>query len=165
MVLAEAGRTAGADLVVGTDLSVRALQVAGAAVYAARSLRFTPPRWVERWLGPPGADGAREVSPALAGGVCFVRHNLLSAEPPPGAPFDVVLCRNVLIYFEPSRVSEALARLAAALAPGGALVLGPVELPLAEGTPLPATAGGPGLEWAEDGGVTYLTRTGGSDAP
>jgi chemotaxis protein methyltransferase CheR len=158
MALAEAGRPPGADLVLGTDVSARALAQATGAAYGARTLRFTPPSWVERWLGPPAADGARRVQPALGAGVRFERHNLLSPEPPAGAPFDVVLCRNVLIYFEPYRIEEALVRLSAALFPGGALVLGPVELPMADGTPLLPTAEAAGLRWAEDGGVGYLKK-------
>ena len=158
MALAEAGRRPGEDLVLGTDVSARALEVARAAAYGARALRFTPVHCADRWFGPPTADGARLVTPALAAGVRFAHHNLLTPEPPPGAPFDVVLCRNVLIYFEPARIGEALARLAAALVPGGALVLGPVELPLAGGTPLLPIAEGAGFASAEDGGVAYLRK-------
>jgi chemotaxis protein methyltransferase CheR len=160
MALAEAGRTPGADRVLGTDVSGRALTHAAAGTYGPRTLRFTPPSWTERWLTWADAEGTRAIIPPLAAGVRFLRHNLLSPEPPPGAPFDLVLCRNVLIYFEPFRIREALVRLAASLAPGGALVLGPVELPLAEGTTLLPTAEGAGLAWAEDGGVAYLKKVG-----
>ena len=160
MALAEAGRPPGGDCVLGTDVSGRALAEAAAAAYGTRTLRFTPPSWTARWLGPPDAAGDRAIAPALAAGVAFSRHNLLSVEPPPGAPFDVILCRNVLIYFEPYRIGEALVRLGAALVPGGALVLGPVELPLARGTPLLPTAEAAGLRWVEDAGVGYLRKDG-----
>ena len=74
------------------------------------------------------------------------RHNLVTDPAPPG-PFDVVLCRNVLIYFDPRTAGAVLRRLAGALRPGGVLVLGPVELPLASGID---------LEWVEEDEATLL---------
>jgi chemotaxis protein methyltransferase CheR len=55
----------------------------------------------------------------------FGRHDLI-AHPPPGT-FDVVLCRNVLIYLQPATQEQVLARLAGALSPGGILALGRAE--------------------------------------
>jgi chemotaxis protein methyltransferase CheR len=60
-----------------------------------------------------------------------------------------VLRRNVLIYFAPETAAAVLYRLVGALAPGGILVLGPVELPLARALE---------LEWVEDRGATLLRR-------
>ena len=61
----------------------------------------------------------------------FQVHNLLL--PAPQGSFDVVLCRNVLMYFDPPLAREVLARLAASLRPGGWLALAPAELGLAAG--------------------------------
>ena len=61
----------------------------------------------------------------------------------------MVFCRNVLIYFDPPTAASVLYRLSVALRPGGALVLGPVELPLAAGLE---------LEWVEEAGATLLVR-------
>jgi chemotaxis protein methyltransferase CheR len=72
------------------------------------------------------------------------------ADPPLEGPFDAILCRNVLIYFEPPTAAEILYRLSAALAVGGYLVLSPVELPLASALP---------LEWVDVAGATILRRT------
>jgi chemotaxis protein methyltransferase CheR len=60
------------------------------------------------------------------------RRDLLREPPPPGA-FDLVLCRNVAIYFEPPAQRGLHAKLAGALRPGGMLMLGAYEQLLAPG--------------------------------
>jgi chemotaxis protein methyltransferase CheR len=145
IALLEAGRERTDDRLLATDLSTRALDQARAGAYQAHALRHLPPALVARWL-EPGAAGARVV-PRLAEGVTWARHNLL--DPPPPGPFDAILCRNVLIYFEPEVASTALRRLVGALRPGGWLLVAPVELSLATGLP---------LEWVEQGGATLLRR-------
>ena len=69
----------------------------------------------------PGTVRA-EASPVLH----WERHDLLR-EPPPPEPFDLVLCRNVTIYFEPSAQRAVHAKLAASLGQGGMLMLGSCE--------------------------------------
>jgi chemotaxis protein methyltransferase CheR len=70
----------------------------------------------------------REARPALR----WERRDLLREPPPPGA-FDLVLCRNVTIYFEPPAQQAVYVKLAAALRPGGVLMLGACERLLAPG--------------------------------
>lgn len=146
VALLEAGRGVGADRILATDLSLRALACAQAGVFRARALRRLPRELAGRWF--QAADGGAKVDARVAAPVTFQRHNLL--DPPPPGPFDAVVCRNVLIYFEPEVAAGVLARLAGALAPGGLLLLGPVELPLASGL---------GLEFVEQGGATVLVRS------
>jgi chemotaxis protein methyltransferase CheR len=128
IALLEAGRLGRGDRVVATDVSGRALAAARAGLYGARALRKLPGHLVERWFGPgerrPIAGPARAL-------VSFSRHNLVADPAPEGAPFDLVLCRNVLIYFTPQTARSVLATIAGAIVPGGILALGPVELPLA----------------------------------
>ena len=152
MALLEAGRPAGRDRILATDVSARALAAGREGVYGVRSLRKLPPDLAARWF-----DGAteRRVRPEVRALVTFERHNV-AADPVPAGPFDLVLCRNVLIYFDPRPAAAVVARLAGALRPGGVLVLGPVELSLASGA---------GLEWVEDGGATLLRRPGAAAAP
>jgi chemotaxis protein methyltransferase CheR len=147
MALLESGRTGRGDHVLGTDVSERALARARAGVYPPRALRKLPPDLATRWL--EGAGGERRVGAEARAAVSFARHNLAAGAAPAGAPFDAVLCRNVLIYFTPARAVAALHRLLEALRPGGLLVLGPVELQLAAGMP---------LDWIEGGGATLLRR-------
>jgi chemotaxis protein methyltransferase CheR len=146
IALLEAGRGGRGDRVLATDVSMRALDGARAATYGDRALRRLPREVATRWLEP---GKRRRVAPAPRALVAFERHNLVRDPPPEGAPFDVVLCRNVLIYFAPETAAAVLYRLVAAVAPGGLLVLGPVELPL---------AGALDLEWLEERGATLLRR-------
>jgi chemotaxis protein methyltransferase CheR len=145
LALLDAGRDGEEDVILGTDVSARALARARLGVYGSRATRRLPPALAARWLHPSG-PGAR-VDERLARRVRFERHNLL--DPPPPGGFDAVVCRNVLIYFEPEVAAATLLRLAGAVAPGGYLLLGPVELPL---------VGGLALEWLERGGATLLRR-------
>jgi chemotaxis protein methyltransferase CheR len=145
VALLEAGRGGRGDRLLATDLSLRALARAQAGLYRARALRRLPRELAGRWF--QASDHGARVDAAVAAPVTFQRHNLL--DPPPPGPFDAVLCRNVLIYFEPEVAARVLRGLAGALAPGGWLLLGPVELPLATGL---------GLEFVEEGGATLLLR-------
>jgi len=61
--------------------------------------------------------------------VTFCHHDLLHHGPPPWGPFDLILCRNVLIYFTRQRQAQVLDMLCRTLRPGGRLVLGKTELP------------------------------------
>lgn len=147
LALLEAGRDVAGDSILATDLSRRALAKAAAATYRPRALRRLPEDLMARWLQP--VEAGFRVVPRAAEPVAFLRHNLL--DPPPPGPFDAVLCRNAVIYFEPEVARAALARLAGALAPGGVLLTGPVELPLTAGL---------GLDQVEEGGATLLVRPG-----
>jgi chemotaxis protein methyltransferase CheR len=147
IALLEAGREGKGDRIVATDVSTRALEVAAAGVYGIRSTRKLPVALGTRWFETGFERRVRREVRAL---VELRRHNLV-AEPAPGGPFDVVLCRNVLIYFDPRTAGEVVRRLAGALRPGGVLVLGPVELPL-------ASAGD--LEWLHLDDATLLRRPG-----
>jgi chemotaxis protein methyltransferase CheR len=57
----------------------------------------------------------------------IVRQLDLSAEPPPRLEYDLILCRNVVIYFDRAVQERVFQTFAGALAPGGFLVLGKVE--------------------------------------
>lgn len=138
MVLHDAGRRGGSDRVLGTDISARALAVARAGRYREWSLRALPDTLRARhFTAEPGAlcVGAERRAP-----VRFAQHNLLGA-PPPGGPFDLVACRNVLLYFKPAAARAVLGRLHASLRPGGLLLVGPIEEPLTAGLPFERLAG------------------------
>ncbi len=145
IALLEAGRLGAGDRILATDVSTRALAAAAAGTYRPRALRKLP-RELDGWFEP---GDPRRVRPEVRNLVSFVRQNLVADPVPLGGAFDVVFCRNVLIYFSPETAAAALYRLVGALVPGGTLVLGPVEVPLA--APL-------ALEWIEDGGATLLRR-------
>ncbi|UUL84190.1 protein-glutamate O-methyltransferase CheR [Sphingomonas qomolangmaensis] len=109
-----------------------ATDVSAGVIARARAGRFTqfeiqrglPVRSMVRWFEPAGKDWV--ASPHLLARVQFRRHNLAQDVAPPGL-FDVILCRNVLLYLSPAMRSAVLAKLAAALRPDGRLVLGASE--------------------------------------
>lgn len=111
--------------VLGTDISSAALEQARCGRYGPRAVRTLAVIAVSRHFERDGA--AYQVGETLRGSVQFARHNLVRDPPPRGGGFDLVLCRNVLMYFEPEAVERAVRTLRRALAPGGQLVLGTVD--------------------------------------
>lgn len=118
--------------VLGTDISTRALAAADAGIYGERALAAVSPRQRARWLEPLG-DGRWRVGAALRTRVSFRRHDLVHEQPPCGdgsraeGLLDVVLCRNVTIYFDRATTRALVERIAGVLAPDGVLLLGHSE--------------------------------------
>jgi chemotaxis methyl-accepting protein methylase len=131
MLLAEACDLPGGPSweLMATDIDRRTLAAAESGNYPVVSLDSVPERYGKRHLLAEG--GRVQVAPALRSRVRFAFHDLLghTLAPPAAivAAFDLVLVRNVLIYFDRRLQEKALARLAAVLPAGGALVLGEVE--------------------------------------
>jgi chemotaxis protein methyltransferase CheR len=131
--------------VYGTDISGTALGRARRGVYGTRSMRLVSPARRSRWFTVE-ADGLR-VGADLRAVVRFERHNLVRDPVPPAGemPFDLIVCRNVLFYFDEATRSLVTAALGEALMPGGQLLLGTVDrlaTPLGE-TPLRETRPAP----------------------
>ncbi|MCW2952836.1 MAG: methyltransferase, CheR-type [Conexibacter sp.] len=128
LLAAEALRTVRPAIdVLATDISATALAGADRAVYGERSLRLLDRARRKRWC-VTDHDGVR-VGEQLRELVRFARHNLVRDPLPPvgEAPFDVIVCRNVLIYFDRPTVARVVAALEGALAPGGMLLLGTAD--------------------------------------
>lgn len=113
--------------VLGTDLVERNLEKARAAEYGVWSRRASGP--ILHPVGQVNGDRLR-VDDRLRGVTRFELHNLLHA-PPPGGPFDVIFCRNALVYFAPEPSRTVVLNLVSALAPEGLLCFGPMDLALA----------------------------------
>jgi chemotaxis protein methyltransferase CheR len=112
--------------IVGSDVSASALDVAEAARYGARAVQMADPVDLERWFRPDGdsyivRDDVRDL-------VELRLHNLITEKPPfdPGE-VDLLLCRNVTIYFNRATTKALMARFHTALADGGYLFLGHSE--------------------------------------
>jgi chemotaxis protein methyltransferase CheR len=123
--------------IVASDVSDRALEAAQRGVYSGRSFRpvagGTAQAARERWFRRED-DGFR-IEPRLLEAVRFRRVNLVSdGEVSAVGRFDVILCRNVLIYFREETIVSVVGRLVAALAPCGVLVVGASESLLRFGT-------------------------------
>jgi chemotaxis protein methyltransferase CheR len=109
--------------VTGTDIDEGALQRCRSARFPAPQLRGTIPEVARQF--DPLPDGTVVPSAALRRMVRFERENLL--EPFRRDDLDLILCRNVLIYFSLDHQETILQRFARALSVGGYLVLGRVE--------------------------------------
>ncbi len=113
--------------VLGSDLSVAALRHARAGHYGVRSTRSLEPGVRQRHF--EADDAGLSVAPAVRGLVRFLQHNLVADPLPPTGegPFELVVCRNVLIYFRPETARSVVARLRGALAPDGLLIVGAAD--------------------------------------
>jgi chemotaxis methyl-accepting protein methylase len=110
--------------VLGTDLSPRNVAAAQRAIYRPWSRRDAGPL-LHPLLEDVG-DESITVAPAVRAVARFAQHNLL--DEPPQSAFDLVLCRNVIGYFAPRAAARAVAHLASAVAPGGALLFAPLDI-------------------------------------
>ncbi len=111
--------------IVATDVSEAALARARLGRFSQFEIqRGLPIRRMIRWFDAAGSDWAAK--PELVRQISFRRLNLV-ADPLPAGKFDVVLCRNVLLYLSSSLRRQVLDRLATVLRPGGLLVLGAGE--------------------------------------
>ncbi len=127
MLFAERTETSGAPMpeIVATDVSEAALARARSGRFSQFEIqRGLPVRRMIRWFDTTGSDWIAK--PELVKLITFRRMNLVSDQPPPGR-FDIVLCRNVLLYLSADTKGQVFPRIAAALNPGGKLVLGAGE--------------------------------------
>lgn len=130
MTLAECGLPADADVrILATDISTRILEAAQAGLYPAAKLEGLPPGHAARYFQPaPGAGpGLYAARPALKDRILF-RHMNLSAPPfPMKGTLDVILVRNVMIYFDATVRRNLVAECHRLLRPGGYLLVGHAE--------------------------------------
>ena len=111
-----------------TDIDAKALQRAQEGVFTAKDVEGIRPAWLGRYFVPDG-DGFR-VQPVLRQLVTFEAHNLVSDAP--YHDLDLVVCRNVLIYFAPALQTRVLRSFHEGLKEGGFLLLGKAEVPAGE---------------------------------
>jgi chemotaxis protein methyltransferase CheR len=144
MTAAEAGAQPGELELLGTDVNPEAVSAAARGLFEARRVRDVPAGLVGRWFEGDG-EGYRvrsDLRRLLAG----VRPHNLVGEPfprPQARGWDLIFCRNVIIYFDTPTTQQVLARFHDALDPGGFLFLGYSEslFRLFEGFELTEVAG------------------------
>ncbi len=128
MTASEAGLAPERLVIDATDIDTRVLATARAAVYPLDTVKDLPEARLRRFFqrGRGAQAGRVRVLPALASRVSYRAFNLLSsASPTP--PYDVIFCRNVMIYFDRPTQRRVLERLCASLRPGGLLFVGHAE--------------------------------------
>lgn len=121
-----AGRWQGWTIeIFGSDVSAGVVKRAAGGRYNQFEIqRGLPVRQMMRWFSPDGDEWC--AVPQLRHMVRFEEHNILDPSPL-AAGADVILCRNVLLYFGAEERARAFERLAAAIAPDGLLMMGAGE--------------------------------------
>jgi chemotaxis protein methyltransferase CheR len=116
--------------ILATDLNAKSLQKASEGIYGEWSFRGTPP-WIRQTYFQADGNGHSIIAPALKKMVSFSQHNLMNDTFPPlsnsTTGFDVILCRNVLMYFTPEAMRKVIHRFHGALATDGWLIVSPTE--------------------------------------
>ncbi|WP_437970021.1 CheR family methyltransferase [Sorangium sp. So ce260] len=115
--------------ILATDLSVRALDQAQRAVWPIERASEIPEERLRAYMlrGTGASAGLMKARPELRRLITFRRFNLLDAAPTRFGLFDLIFCRNVLIYFDAATKASIVAKLIASLAPSGYLFLGHAE--------------------------------------
>lgn len=112
-----------------TDISTRILAKAQAAIYPAETVSRMSPAMVKAYFqtGYSEQAGLYRVKPTLRSLVRFRQLNLLEGALPFNEPFQIIFCRNVMIYFDRPTQEELVQRLKSKLVPGGYLMVGHSE--------------------------------------
>ncbi|MDI3287939.1 protein-glutamate O-methyltransferase CheR [Polyangium sp. 15x6] len=136
MILAERGLLDRVEIV-ASDVSARSLAAARAGEYGPRSLRSQVKVPPFAWRFLQKNDGRIVVSEEIRRAVDFRRLNLLDGDAIEKLGlFDVIVCRNVLIYFQDATARRVIDALTGVLVPNGALLVGVSESLLRLGTAL-----------------------------
>jgi chemotaxis protein methyltransferase CheR len=128
MVLAEAlGDKSGARLI-ASDIDTKVLSTARRGVYPADARGLSPERLRRHFMRGTGANaGHIRIKPELGQMVDFKPFNLMTPHWSMGEPFDMVFCRNVMIYFDHDTQRKVLERIHGVMKPGSLLFVGHSE--------------------------------------
>jgi chemotaxis protein methyltransferase CheR len=111
-----------------SDIDTKVLATAGQGVYAADARGLSPERLKQHFLRGKGANsGFIRIKPELARMIEFRGHNLMDTRWSLGEPFDIVFCRNVMIYFDAPTQRAVLERIHGVMKPKSLLFVGHSE--------------------------------------
>lgn len=111
--------------ILATDISLRVLDKAKNAIYSDESLKDVPAMWKNKYFTNIG-DGCVEVKQNFKDEVVLKQLNLMSNFVFP-QPFDIIWCRNVMIYFDTPTKNALVNKYYKVLKPGGYLFIGHAE--------------------------------------
>lgn len=113
--------------IVGTDINPAVLEKAAAGRYTEWALRETPPELRQKWFQRQGRDYV--LDRGIRQAVRFEERNLAASAADFWRPeaYDIIFCRNMMMYFSAEQARALVAHIARALAPGGYLFLGHAE--------------------------------------
>jgi chemotaxis protein methyltransferase CheR len=115
--------------IIATDLSTRALEIAQTGIWPAAKAAEIPPAYLKAFMLKGFADqaGKMKAGPEIRSVIKFSRMNLNESAYPLTGKFEMIFCRNVLIYFDQPGRERVVRRLANFLSPDGYLFLGHAE--------------------------------------
>ncbi len=115
--------------ILATDIDTSVLAEAQRGVYSLESIEPVPRSLRSKYVRRANDPKRQEVRivPELRQKVCFARMNLMDDDYAVGKPLDLIICRNVLIYFEKAVQARVLSQLCRKLRRGGYLILGHSE--------------------------------------
>jgi chemotaxis protein methyltransferase CheR/type IV pilus assembly protein PilK len=113
--------------IMASDISRSALAVGRTGVYSGQKVKSIPPLWVQKYFTAT-KDGKYQISNELRQRVCFNQANVLDLGKMPIGFMDVIVCQNLLIYYDQPRRLKIVNTLIDYLAPKGVLILAVGEL-------------------------------------
>jgi len=111
--------------ILGTDIGTGAVEQAQTALFGERAMRLVRPEDRRRFFTKAKDADLWQARPALTDMTRFRQHNLL--EPLREPPFDLVILKNVLIYFDPASKKTVMNNIRAMVRPGGLMIAGAAE--------------------------------------
>jgi len=139
--------------ILATDLDTQVLKKAGEGLYTQFEVqRGLPIQMLLKYFSQRDSN-TWHINDSLKKNIQFRQYNLLDSFSPLGK-FDLIMCRNVLIYFDEATKRSVLARLAEALTPHGVLFLGSAETVIGMCDALKPLPGEPGIYLHRDSTLT-----------
>ena len=114
--------------ILASDVATKVLAKAEQGIYPEERVRMLPPEWLRKYFqrGTGRWEGHCRVKTSLSARVCFEELNLIAEYKHP-QPYEVIFCRNVMIYFDRPTQERMVQRICRYLAPGGYLLVGHSE--------------------------------------
>jgi chemotaxis protein methyltransferase CheR len=114
--------------ILATDISASCLEKGRRGIYPIESSKHIPASILKQCFqkGTRQWDGVMRVKPDIKKRVRFERFNLLT-DPAPNTTFDIIFCRNVMIYFDHPTKEKVVSKLCRALNKGGYFIIGGAE--------------------------------------
>ncbi len=109
-----------------SDISDKVLTKAKEGIYHESSMKALPATWKRKYFTDVGNE-CFQVKPEIRRKVNFRAFNLMKPIPKPAVPYDIIFCRNVMIYFDNPTKIDLVRRFYDVLAPGGYLFIGHAE--------------------------------------
>ena len=115
--------------ILATDISTKILRMAKAGEYNDQKIQGVPPALRSRYFSLTAGPGGKvyKANPEIADMITFSRLNLSTPPFPMKGPFDLIFCRNVMIYFDNVVRQRLLEQFERLLSPGGYLMVGHSE--------------------------------------